>query len=194
MPSWIFIVLAHWNNSSQHVTPLGHIILDSEYNQSFLLLLSAARFTGKQQIPGLLSLVWPDRGSNPCRSTPLEASMLTITPLMFLLIKDSEYVWACAKRWSGVMEWSRVFKTPLHLLAHATCVRGIDLASVSMIFLLDFGIAPTVRLFLVFHFFLLWFNKYLCIWSHFKFLRKKLIVRRHYSYLFLNICCQQKKY
>ena len=57
-------------------------------NPCFLFLLNAARLAEKQYIPILLSLVWPDRGSNP-RSTALEVSTLTITSSMqFLLLED----------------------------------------------------------------------------------------------------------
>ena len=82
MLSWIFIVLAHWNNSprigmSLHLDTLSWF----RANQSLLFLLNAAFLAEKQQIPILLSLVWPDQGSNQ-RSTTLEAITLTITPPM----------------------------------------------------------------------------------------------------------------
>ena len=53
-------------------------------NQLLLLLLNAAYLVEKHQIPISPDLVWPDWGSNPW-STALEASMLTITPLMCLI-------------------------------------------------------------------------------------------------------------
>ena len=68
------------HSAGRHVAPLGHIILIpcqpvfalSPYN------LNAACLAEKQQIQILLSLIWPDRGSNP-RSTILEASTITST-------------------------------------------------------------------------------------------------------------------
>ena len=69
--SWIFIVLAHWNND-----PWVDMSLHSDtltwfrVNQYLLFLLSTARLTEKQKIP--------DRCSNP-RSTAIDASTLTIT-------------------------------------------------------------------------------------------------------------------
>jgi hypothetical protein len=50
-------------------------------NQSLLFVLNAAFLAEKQHMPILLSMVWPDRGSNPW-STTLEANTLTITPPM----------------------------------------------------------------------------------------------------------------
>ena len=74
--SWIFIVLAHWNNSPwSDMSLLSDTLFWFRANQSLLFLLNAACLVEKQQIPILLSLVWPDRGSNP-RSTVLEASTL----------------------------------------------------------------------------------------------------------------------
>ena len=52
-------------------------------NQSLLLLLNAACLAEKQQIPILLSFVWPDQGSN-ARSTALKVRMLAIMPPMRL--------------------------------------------------------------------------------------------------------------
>jgi hypothetical protein len=58
-------------------------------NKSLLFLLNAACLTKKQQITILQSLVlyatlvWLNRGSNP-RSTTLQISTLTITPLFFV--------------------------------------------------------------------------------------------------------------
>ena len=69
-----YLVLAHWNKSAdRHVAPLT--------NQSLLFLHNAASLAEKQQVPMVLSLIWPDRGSNP-RSNELEASTPTITPSM----------------------------------------------------------------------------------------------------------------
>ena len=82
MLSWIFIVLAHWNNSpridmSLHIDTLFWF----RAIQSLLLLLIATCLAEKQHIPILLSLVRPGRGSNP-RSTALEMYTLTVTPPM----------------------------------------------------------------------------------------------------------------
>jgi hypothetical protein len=80
-----FIVLAHWNNSPSIDMSLHWVTLFWFWaNQSLLLLLNAACLAEKQQISILQSLVRPDLGSNP-RSTSLEASMLTITPPMWLI-------------------------------------------------------------------------------------------------------------
>jgi hypothetical protein len=82
MLSWIFIVLAHWNNSPRiDMSPHSDTLSWFRANQSLIFLLNAACLVEKQQIPILLSLVWPDRGSN-LRSTALKVSSLTITPSM----------------------------------------------------------------------------------------------------------------
>ena len=84
--SWIFIVLAHWNNSPRiHISPHSDTTSWFRANQSLLFLLNAVSLSGKQQIPISSSLVWPDWGPNQ-RSIALEANMLTITPLMRLNI------------------------------------------------------------------------------------------------------------
>ena len=82
MLSWIFIMLAHWNNS-QRIDMLLLLETLSWFwaNQSMLLLLNAACLAEKQQIPILQSLAWPDHGSKPW-STRLKAKKLTITPMM----------------------------------------------------------------------------------------------------------------
>ena len=82
MLSWIFIVLAHWNNSPRiDMSPHSDTLSWFRANQSLIFLLNAVCLVEKQQIPILLSLVWPDRGSN-LRSTALKVSSLTITPSM----------------------------------------------------------------------------------------------------------------
>ena len=82
--SWIFIVLAHWNNSPRIDMSLhSDTLFWFRSNQSVLFLLNAACLAEKQQIRTVLSLAWLDRGSNP-RSTVLKASTLTITPPMRL--------------------------------------------------------------------------------------------------------------
>ena len=61
--SWIFIVLAHWNNSPQ-INMSHHS--DTIYpDQSSLFLLNTVCLAEKQQIPIFFSLVWPDLGLNP---------------------------------------------------------------------------------------------------------------------------------
>jgi hypothetical protein len=79
--NWIYIVLAHWNNSlridmsshSRHIIliPSQPVFVLSPYNDVCL--------AEKQHIQMLKSLVWPDKGSN-LRSTTLEVNSLTITP------------------------------------------------------------------------------------------------------------------
>ena len=67
-PSWICIVLAHWNNSPRvDMTLQSDRLSGFQANQSLLFLSNAACLVEKQP------------GSNP-RSTVLEASTLTITP------------------------------------------------------------------------------------------------------------------
>ena len=77
--SLIFIALAHWNNSLRiDMLPHSDKLSWLWTNQSLLFLLNAATNTNFK------SFVWPDQSSNP-RSTPLEASMLTITSLMWFI-------------------------------------------------------------------------------------------------------------
>ena len=83
MLSWIFIMLAHWNNSLRVDMSLhSDTLFWFRANQSLIFLLNAACLAEKQQIPILYSFAWPDRGSNPW-STALEVSTLTITPPMW---------------------------------------------------------------------------------------------------------------
>ena len=50
--SWIFIVLAHWNNSRWiEISPHSHTLSWLRANQSLLFLLNAAGLAEKQQIP-----------------------------------------------------------------------------------------------------------------------------------------------
>ena len=75
--SWLFIVLAHWNNSPRIDMSLhSDTLFWFTANQSLLFLLSATCLEEKHQI---LSVFWPERGSNQ-RSPALEARTLTITP------------------------------------------------------------------------------------------------------------------
>jgi choline-glycine betaine transporter len=57
--SWIFVVLAHWNNISggRHVTPFAHIIL---VLSQLVFVLITTYLEDKQPMPISLSLVWPD--------------------------------------------------------------------------------------------------------------------------------------
>ena len=78
--SWIFIVLAHWNNSPRvDMSIHSETLFWFRANQSFLFLLNAACLAEKQHIPILYSMVWTDPGVNP-RSAALDTSMLSITP------------------------------------------------------------------------------------------------------------------
>ena len=82
--SWIFIVLAQWNNSPRVDMSLhSDTLFWSWSNQSLLFILNVACLAEKQHIPILLSLVWTDQDLNPL-STTLEVSTLTITPSMRL--------------------------------------------------------------------------------------------------------------
>ena len=89
MLSWIIIVLAHWNNSLRVDMSLHSDTLSwFRANQRMLFLLNAASLVEKQCIQILYSLISPDRASNSW-SSALEASTLTITPLMQL----KKYIW-----------------------------------------------------------------------------------------------------
>ena len=79
----------HFNCSNRCTdTPLKALLEDhGQWPLLELFLLNAACLAEKQQIPILQSLVLPDRGSN-MRSTALEASTLTITPLIQFTLRD----------------------------------------------------------------------------------------------------------
>ena len=84
----IFIVQATSNNSRWiDMSPHSDTLSWFRVNQSLLFLLNVVCLAERHQIPTLLSLVWPDRSSNP-RPTALEASTLTTTPPMLLQVKD----------------------------------------------------------------------------------------------------------
>ena len=83
MLSWIFIVLAHWNNSALiDMSPHSETLSWFRADQSLLFLLNAVCLVEKQQIQMYhFYSLWFEPIP---RSTSLEASMLTITPLMRL--------------------------------------------------------------------------------------------------------------
>ena len=87
MLSWIFIVLAHWSNSPPiDMSPHSDTLSWFWANQSLLFLLNATCLAGKQQIPILYSLVWPDQCLNPYLPHSRWARWpLGITPLMWYL-------------------------------------------------------------------------------------------------------------
>jgi hypothetical protein len=73
-PSWIFIVLAHWNNSLQiDMSPHSDTLSWFRANQYLLFLRNASFLAQKQQIP--FSLVWSNQGLNT-QCMALEVSML----------------------------------------------------------------------------------------------------------------------
>ena len=80
--SWNLLVLTHWNNN-RHVNMSFHSDTLSWFkaSQPLLLVLNDACLAENRSILILLSLVWPDRSSNP-KSTAFEASTSSITPLM----------------------------------------------------------------------------------------------------------------
>ena len=75
----IFKALTHWNNRPLDLTLHSDTLTWFRVNQYLFLLLKAAYIAEKQPMQIFLSVVWPDRGSNP-RSIPFEARTLTITP------------------------------------------------------------------------------------------------------------------
>ena len=110
------IVLAHWNNSpwvdiSLHI--LRYIIKRSD--PSLVSLLIDACLVEKHHITILLSLFWPDWGSIQ-RSTTLEVSTLTITPLMHhgcdLMVVGFANNYAL-RLWVGIPLRRDVLDTPL---------------------------------------------------------------------------------
>jgi hypothetical protein len=78
--NWIFIVLAHWNNSTRIGMSLHSDIL-SWFRANKSVLINTACLAGRQQIQIVPSLVWSDRGPIP-RSSTLGMSTLNITPPM----------------------------------------------------------------------------------------------------------------
>jgi hypothetical protein len=121
--AWIFMVLAHWKNS-----PRVDISLHSDTlfwfraNQSLPFLVNDAYLAEKQQMPILESLVWPYRGSSP-RPTTLEASTLTITPLMLLFVS------------LAIHEHLRVFRLgSCHLTFHSSLTNGTTAQGVYLLF------------------------------------------------------------
>ena len=84
--SWIFIVLAHWNNNLR-LDMLLHsdTLFWFRANPSLLFLLNAACLAEKQQIPILVfGLTWP--GFEPTILTALEASTRIITPRLYIVL------------------------------------------------------------------------------------------------------------
>ena len=78
-----YIVLAHWNNSSRVDMSLHS---DTLFRfRTYQCLLCAKRRSNKYQFYNTLFLVWPYYGWN-LRSTTFEASTLTITSPMRLMI------------------------------------------------------------------------------------------------------------
>jgi hypothetical protein len=99
MSSWIFIVLAHWNNSKQIDMLLHsqHIILIP----SLLSLCSFSCMLSKEaKNTNFIFIVWPDQGWNR-QSRTLWANTLTITPPMWLI-----HQWRCGF-WRGTQPAKR---------------------------------------------------------------------------------------
>ena len=79
--SWIFIVLAHWDNSPWVDMSLhSDILFRFRANKSLILFLNAAYWAEKQQIQILQSLVSPDHSLNPQYTllSVLKVNVLTI--------------------------------------------------------------------------------------------------------------------
>jgi hypothetical protein len=65
MISWIFIVLAHWNNSPwQHMSLSSDTLSWIPANQCLPILLNTPCLVKKQQTSILLFLIWPDLDSH----------------------------------------------------------------------------------------------------------------------------------
>ena len=104
MLSQIFYVLAHESNSPHEDMPLYPDTLFWLWaNPSLLLLLNAVCLVEKQQIPILMSFVWPRWWWIPWPST-FKASTLTVTPLRqieIIQIKKEKNITDCMTKQSA---------------------------------------------------------------------------------------------
>ena len=123
------VKLAHSNNSPQiDMFPNPNTVAWFRVNQSLLFLLNAVMLAEKQQIPFFESLVWPNRDSNS-RSPTLEASTLTITLLMRLLLIRTYYKLIYVKTKERDSKWNErgsLYSPVTHFHRVLSCVFNVS--------------------------------------------------------------------